>query len=114
MWAGAWDRARARGSAHARASAAGAENQIGDVGAAAVAEGVRFNLVLRVVHGIDCGTELACHYRVPHVRGIARTRVMCQAGRARAAGSRGDIAAWLCERAPLWVVVHVCALLRDR
>ena len=24
----------------------------------------------------------------------------------------GDIVAWLCERAPLWVVVHVCALLR--
>jgi hypothetical protein len=72
------------------------------------------NFVLRVVGGIDCGTELACHYRVPHVRCIARTRVMCQAGRARAADARGDIVAWLCERAPLWVVVHVCALLRDR
>ena len=70
------------------------------------------NFVLRVVRGIDCGTELACHYRVPHVRCIVRARVMCQAGRARAAGSRGDIVAWLCERAPLWVVVHVCALLR--
>ena len=74
---------------------------------------MRFNFVLRVVTGIDCETELACHYRVPHVRCIVRTRVMCQAGRARAAGSRGDIVAWLCERAPLWVVVHVCALLRD-
>ncbi len=42
-----------------------------------------------------------------------RTRVMCQAGRARAADARGDIVAWLCERAPLWVVVHVCALLRE-
>ena len=73
---------------------------------------MRLNFVLRVVD-IDCGTELACHYRVPHVRCIVRTRVMCQAGRARAAGSRGDIVAWLCERAPLWVVVHVCALLRD-
>ena len=31
----------------------------------------------------------------------------------RAAGARGAIVAWLCERAPLWVVVHVCALLRD-
>jgi hypothetical protein len=29
-----------------------------------------------------------------------------------AAIPRGDIVAWLCERAPLWVVVHVCALLR--
>jgi hypothetical protein len=38
---------------------------------------------------------------------------MCQAGRARAAEARGDIMAWLCERAPLWVVVHVCKLLHD-
>ena len=55
----------------------------------------------------------AAHYLVPHVRFVARTRVMCQAGRARAvADVHGDIVAWLCERAPLWVVVHVCALLR--
>ena len=56
----------------------------------------------------------AAHFLVPNVRIVVRTRVMCQAGRARAAGARGDIVAWLCERAPLWVVVHVCALLRDR
>ena len=55
----------------------------------------------------------AAHYLVPHVRFVARTRVMCQAGRARSAGARGDIVAWLCQRAPLWVVVHVCALLRE-
>ena len=71
------------------------------------------------------------HYRAPHVRFVARTRVLCQAGRARAGGAhgrgvgvgvegvevwregRGEGVAWLCERAPLWVVVHVCALLRD-
>ncbi len=53
-------------------------------------------------------------YRVPHVRFIVRTRTMCLAGRCRAAGARrGDIVAWLCERATLWVVVHVCALLRN-
>jgi hypothetical protein len=46
------------------------------------------------------------------VRFVVRTRVMCQAGRAHAADVHGDIVAWLCERAPLWVVVHVCALLR--
>ena len=58
--------------------------------------------------------HISAHYIVPHVRFVARTRVMCQAGRARAADeARGDILAWLCERAPLWVVVHVCALLRD-
>jgi hypothetical protein len=56
---------------------------------------------------------VAAHYLVPHVGFVVRTRVMCQAGRARAADARGDIVAWLCERAPLWVVVHVCALLRD-
>jgi hypothetical protein len=55
----------------------------------------------------------AANYLVPHVRFVVRTRVMCQAGRARATYENGDIVAWLCERAPLWVVVHVCALLRD-
>ena len=55
----------------------------------------------------------AAHFLVPHLGFILRTRVMCQAGRARASDSHGDIVAWLCERAPLWVVVHVCALLRD-
>ena len=55
----------------------------------------------------------AAHYLETHVRFVVRTRVMCQPGRARAAaGARGDIVAWLCERAPLWVVVHVCTLLR--
>jgi hypothetical protein len=57
--------------------------------------------------------ELSSHYRVPLMRFVVRTRVMCQAGRARAAGSRSAVVAWLCERAPLWVVVHVCMLLRD-
>ncbi len=57
---------------------------------------------------------IAAHFLVPHVRFVVRTRVMYQAGRARAAGARhrGDIVAWLCESAPLWVVVHLCALLR--
>ena len=73
--------------------------------------------------GLSCAALRACfamfmpacisaHFREPHVRFVVRTRVMCQAGRARAACARGDIVAWLCERAPLWVVVHVCALLR--
>ena len=46
MWPGAWDRARARSSADARAAAAGADNQIGDVGAAALAEGVKASRTL--------------------------------------------------------------------
>ena len=75
--------------------------------------------------GLSCAALRACfamfmhvafisaHFLAPHVRFVVRTRVMCQAGRARAvADVRGDIVAWLCERAPLWVVVHVCALLR--
>ena len=49
---------------------------------------------------------ISAHFLEQHVRFVVRTRVMCQAGRARAAGARGDIVAWLCERAPLWVVVH--------
>ena len=81
---------------------------------------LRLNHVLREAHGLDdiaedLPTDLAARYRVPHVRCVVRTRVMCQAGRARAAGARrGEIVAWLCERAPLWVVVHVCALLREK
>jgi hypothetical protein len=76
---------------------------------------LRLNFVLRKMsthRSLDA--ELAAHYRVPHVRFIARTRVMCQAGRARAtADARDEIVAWLCEHAPLWVVVHVCTLLRE-
>ena len=54
-----------------------------------------------------------CHYFVPHVRTVLRTRVLCQAGRARVKrGRRTEVVMWLCERAPLWVVVRVCELLR--
>ncbi len=53
---------------------------------------------------------ISAHFLEPHVRFVVRTRV--QAVRARAADVHGDIVALLCERAPLWVVVHVCALLR--
>jgi hypothetical protein len=57
--------------------------------------------------------RITAHYLEPYVRFVVRTRVVCQAGWARAANeARGDIVAWLCERAPLWVVVQVCALLR--
>ncbi len=77
------------------------------MGVDAALRAVKLNFVLRTVRGIDdfgsppLEAELACHYRVPRVRCIARTRVMCQAGRARAAGACGDIVAWLCVRAPL-------------
>lgn len=52
------------------------------------------------------------YYRIPLIRFIARTRVMCQAGRAASIGARDEMIAWICERAPLWVVVHVVAMLR--
>ncbi len=75
--------------------------------------------VCRVYESSKCDVRFTCaygriaaHYHVPHVQFVTRTRVMCQAGRARAADSHSDIVAWLCEQAPLWVVVHVCALLR--
>lgn len=62
------------------------------------------NFTLRYLRGYDAlESELRSHYRVPL---MPRRRVMCQAGRARAAGAgtsrRGSA---------LWVVV--CALLRD-
>jgi hypothetical protein len=57
--------------------------------------------------------ELRCHYCV-HARAVrAHSRDVPGGPVRRAAGARGAIVAWLCERAPLWVVVHVCALLRD-
>ena len=52
------------------------------------------------------------HYRSPRIRWLVRTRSLCQAERARAAFPQHGIEAWLCVRAPLWVVVHVSALLR--
>ena len=55
------------------------------------------------------------NFLVPHVGCVVRTRVMCQAGWASAACERGDdVVAWLCERAPLWVVVRVryCGTIR--
>lgn len=60
--------------------------------------------------------EMRMHYRVPHVRCIARMRTLCQAGRARSSPEsvRSVAEVWLCERAPLWAVTHVCALLRAR
>ena len=61
-----------------------------------------------------CRVHITAHFRAPYVRFLVRTRVMCQAGRARASDdARGDILTWVCERAPLWVVVNVCALLRE-
>jgi hypothetical protein len=60
-----------------------------------------------------CRALIADNYLVPHVGFVVRTRVMCQSGRARASCARDDVVAWLCERAPLWVVVLACMLLRD-
>lgn len=86
-------------------------------GVAALLRGLKINAGLRSIFERNSvlDAELACFYRVSHIRCVTRTRVMCQAGRARAAGARArcHVIAWLCERAPLWVVVHVCALLRD-
>lgn len=89
-------------------------NGISHTGATALAEALVLNFVLQAAP--ECSylsSELRSHYRRPIMRCVVRTRVMCQAGRCRGAGARGGVAAWLCERAPLWVVVHVCALLRE-
>jgi hypothetical protein len=54
------------------------------------------------------------HYPAPRVRFVVRVRVMCQAGRCQRddCAARRDVVAWLCECAPLWIVVYVCALPR--
>ena len=84
-----------------------------------VAAALQINFVLRSVAAFGplekhLFAEIEAHYRVPHVRCIVRTRVMCQARRARAADVCDAVVAWLCVRAPLWVVVRVCALLHER
>ena len=78
---------------------------------------LKLNPVLRTFKGVNVDflrVGLQCQYRMPLVRLVVRTRVLCQAGRCRAAGARGEMVAWLCERAPLWVVVHVCMLVRGK
>ena len=90
-------------------------------GADAILRALKLNFVLRHARGLGalgrglCAAELACHYRVPRVRFLVRTRAGCHAGRCRAvaAARMGSAVAWLAERAPLWVLVNVCALLRD-
>jgi hypothetical protein len=47
---------------------------------------------------------------MPYVHIVVRI-ALAQAEWCRAAGGRSGIVAWLMERAPLWVVVHVCMLL---
>lgn len=89
-------------------------------GCAVILAGLAKNMTLRRMlvdnfepAGMALITELVRRYRAPHVRFVVRVRVMCQTGRARATVARTTTAAWLCENAPLWVVVHVCALLRE-
>ena len=87
-----------------------------DNGAPAVAfEGLPAGRVLypAVFVTLGCGNfRMLERYNAPHVGFVVRTRTMCQAGRCRAVARSSSVLAWLCERAPLWVVVHVCALLR--
>ena len=52
-------------------------------------------------------------FKVPALDLLVRLRVLCQAGRACAAGGHSATVAWVCETAPLWLVVQVCVLLRD-
>lgn len=52
------------------------------------------------------------YYNYPLIRWVVRTRIMCQRGRARVEGADSSSAAWLLVRAPLFVVVQVCLLLR--
>ena len=58
-------------------------------------------------------SETRCHYRVPHVRFIVRSRALWQAGRC-ASVVPSLVVTWLLRVAPLWVVVRVSELLRKR
>ena len=56
----------------------------------------------------------AIHYYDVHVNMVVRLRLACQAKSCSwiNQATRSSTAAWLCTNAPLWVVVHVCKLLR--
>jgi hypothetical protein len=92
-----------------------AGTSITSVGAALMATALKTNFVMREVRIQDAAisAEMTGVYRVPHVRFIIRTRYCCLTGGRARCDARSEVIAWLCQRAPLWVVVHVCALLRD-
>ena len=97
------------------------DSAVGPAASSALEGAVQRNFALQCLRltggGDSLRGELRCRYRLPHVRLVLRTRVLCQAGRAgRAAtitttGPHWDTMAWLMERAPLWVVARVCGLL---
>ena len=80
----------------------------------AFAKLLKTNFVLRTLSltgAAALNTELERRHRMPHVRFLIRTRALCLAGRCCAAGGRSAIAAWLCERAPLWMLVRVVEMM---
>jgi hypothetical protein len=104
---------------HAHSRTRSPEQDAGPIGAAAFAGLLRLNPVIRHVfrHGVESlRGELRARYRVcAHVRLVVRTRALTQSNRCRASGVAvgDDVFVWLCERAPIWVVVHVCGLICD-
>ena len=99
-------------------------NDIGGAGLRALLAAVTENYCIRrlAASGNHAGgadarrgitAALGSRYRQAHVWLIVRTRAICIAGRAEPAPARGVVIAWLCASAPIWVVVRVCALLRE-
>ena len=68
---------------------------------------------IAVADSADLDRELKCHYRVPHIRFVLRSRVLWQTGCCAGIVS-ASVVRWLLRNAPLWVVVRVCELLRKR
>lgn len=66
--------------------------------------------------GISPDAELCADwrsfYRIAHIRMLVRSRTLCLYGRANT--RFGNIVAWLCQTAPLWVLVRVCTLLQEQ
>ena len=109
----------ARGCTCACSRPRGADCGIDNTGAALICSAARASLCLReralfgIHHDPELVLEWRSHFRVPRIRMLLRTRALCLRG--RAAGARlGDVVVWLCCTTPLWVLVRVCGLLRDR
>ena len=70
----------------------------------------RLNLLAESVLANTVNAALTQRYRsLPRVRFLLRMRALCLGGRAEVAGELP--VTWICERAPLWVLVRVAQLL---
>ena len=61
-----------------------------------------------------CGSDVGLRAVAPQVHALVRCRALFLSGRSAVAeAGAGTVFSWLCMRAPLWVAVRACELLRQ-